>query len=472
MNTASSASPDPALADPVRHIAELVDSGRDLEAESELIGLAGSPGLGVSMRSNLARISLEIGKPYLALEMLEPALRAAPRAPQLHFLAGLAERELGQPRRAIEHFESARPSENPDAAYHLSIAREVEGDLQGALEAARLALANGPQDADYSNQMACVLTRLGRHEEALGFAEQAHRIEPQAPGFAFNLAQNLLLLGRHREGLPLFESRLAFLPGHVFPKTSAAAWTGGPLAGKSLLVWHEQGLGDSIQFCRFLPFLSNLGASVSLRVPAPLAGLLRRALPAVTVFPDTEPVPGTDLHVPLLSLPFFLNLEDPASVPSVWAPLPRNPMPPRRIGICHAGNPRHPEDAQRSIPHMVFSELLGESKTWISLQAGDPQNAKLPASVQAFPAGRGDFLDTEQILRTLDLVITVDTSVAHLSASMGIPTWILLPFSPDWRWGPSGSRTPWYPGATLFRQPSPGDWHSVLAQVAEHLARP
>lgn len=458
--------------DPVRHIADLVSGGLELEAESELISLAESRTLDAATRCQLARLSLQIEKPHLARGILEAALKSAPRSTDVRFLCGLAEKALGHLHESLEHFALAAPETNPDAAYYVSIVHEELGHLEKARQAIEWALAIAPEDADYLNQSACVLAHLGEHEQALAASDAALSMEPQSAGLALNHAHNLLLHGRYAEAWPLYEARLAFTPDHLPPRNGSAPWEGQSLEGKSLLVWHEQGLGDTIHFARFVLPLLNIASRVILRTPTTLQRLLASALPGITVVAEDAPLPSTDFHAPLLSLPGIAGFDGsvwPVPLLSITPSLPQSGLLPRRIGFVCGGNPLHPDDVRRSVPLAQFLPLLDARHEWVCLQKRKPLSRAWPDFVQYPTLHFANFYDTATAVRSLDLVISADTAVAHLSASCGIPTWVLLPHTPDWRWGLGRETTPWYPAARLFRQPSPGDWRAVIQAVQKAL---
>jgi Flp pilus assembly protein TadD len=447
----------------VREITSLIAAGKKLEAESSPLACSMRPPSDAATLCELAGLALELGKPHLARTLLGPAQKAAPHSPRVNFLLGVTERDLGNFELSASLLRRAEPAQNPNAAYYLSLVLESSDDIEGAHTAISQALAIHPGDADYLNQCACVATRLGRHAEARDMALRAHLAEPEDPGFAFNYAQVLLQHGNFFEGWSLFDARLAFTPPHLFPGNGSRPWQGEPLAGKSLLVSHEQELGDTIQFSRFLPALSKTGARVIFRCQTELVRLLGEHLPGIEVINEKADLPQTDFHLLLLSLPGRLGAN--AIPPSI---LPQNlPSHQRKTIACAwAGNPDHPEDAQRSIAFTTFAPLFSSSFQWISLQKGF--QGELPHHVESV-GNLNDFSETARILQTVDLVITVDTAVAHLAGSLGIPTWILLPFAADWRWGFESETSPWYPSVRLFRQESPGDWKTVITCLHKKL---
>lgn len=275
-------------------------------------------------------------------------------------------------------------------------------------------------------------------------------------------AVRLLAEGRFAEGFALY-SRWQETPAYAAVSArqpglglGAPRWTGQDVAGKRVLVVSEEGLGDQIMYARFVPLLTARGAEVTWLCPGGLARLFAEGLGVRAVAAEgTVELARPDFHVPSsgLAAPFFPPLAAPPQPPYL-APPPANVVPGLRIGVMSAGNPRHRNDANRSLPPELAQELLGLPGA-VSLAAGD--------------TGARDFYDTATVVAGLDLVVTVDTAVAHLAAAMGRPTWVLLPFvGLDWRWG-DGVRSPWYPQARLFRQPAAGDWRSVLDAVSAAL---
>lgn len=454
--------------DPVRVTVELLNTGRLLEAESFLIECAESPSEDASTHCQLARLALEIEKPHLARGLLDRALQSAPRSPEVRFLAGVSERALGHLSDALEHFQLAQPASHPDAAYYSSLIQESLEHFGDAELSIRLALELRPEDADYLNQAACIAARQGKFDEALELSGKAHSAEPDSAGLAFNHAQNLLLAGHAEEAWPLFEARLAFTPDHLFPRNGATEWEGQSLADKSLLVWHEQGIGDTLQFCRYLTLIAQLARKIVFRCQPELAELLAPLLCGVQVVPAGSTEPQTDFHTPLLSLAGRLgcNLRNP---PNALFAASENRRDIERIGFVTSGNPNHPDDASRSISLKEFSPLVELNFDWLYLQKHLRPGDSLPASVTHVGINLKNWCQTAEALQEVDLVISADTAVAHLAASLGKPTWILLPLCPDWRWGRSGERTPWYPSARLFRQPAPGNWRFVILKLKQIL---
>lgn len=260
----------------------------------------------------------------------------------------------------------------------------------------------------------------------------------------------MLAQGRYREGFMLYEARKAF-DGDPINGAGMPEWGGEDLAGRTLLVWREQGLGDEIQMARYLPLIR--GASEVILVCSPPLARLFSTL-EVRVFPLTEGavVPRADLHVRNLSLPSVFETTLQTIPPAPYLSAPSTPKT-GGVGFVWRGNPAHPNDARRSLPSPAVLEPLRAHAELVNLQ--EP---------------RGDFLDTAARIQALDLVITVDTAMAHLAGALGVPCWVMLPaYRTDWRWMTGRSDSPWYPSLRLYRQPSPGDWDSVVGAMAKDL---
>lgn len=269
-----------------------------------------------------------------------------------------------------------------------------------------------------------------------------------------NLCLALLGAGEYGQGLPLYDQRFTRTAGRVAkPQLSFPEWRGEPLGGRSILVWMEQGYGDQIMFARFVRSLADQAAAVSILAPPALVSLFRH-LPAEVIAADgAVTIPRHDCWIMPGSIPGRLGTTLPT--------LPNSPYLPgaaggEGVGIVWRGDPRHHNDANRSLSETLAGQLLA-----------------LPGAVSLLPEDTGatDFADTAARIRDLALVIAVDTSVVHLAGAMGKPVWVLLPaLHCDWRWMSGRTDSPWYPTARLFRQPTPGDWDAVLAEVRQALA--
>jgi hypothetical protein len=261
-------------------------------------------------------------------------------------------------------------------------------------------------------------------------------------------------------------------------------WLGGDdIAGKTILLHSEQGFGDSIQFCRYLPLVAARGAHVVLEVEQPLCGLMRSLAGSAEIIAKGDPLPDVDIRCPLPSLPLAFKTQlatVPAEVPYLsvsqdvmasWRASLGNERS-LRIGLCWAGNPKHVRDRDRSMELRLLLPLLDVGATFVSLQrelrAGE---AELLAQngILDFGARLRDFTDTAALVSQLDLVVSADTSVAHLAGALGMPVWIMLTYAPDWRWLLDRDDNPWYPSARLFRQSEGREWTGVITRLREAL---
>jgi len=335
-----------------------------------------------------------------------------------------------------------------------------------------------------------VLQDCSRWSDAVASYNRAIAINPQYADAQFNRALTLLYLGDFANGWPAFEWRwenaqrlgIAARRNYCQPR-----WQGREsLAGKRLLVYHEQGLGDTIQFCRYVTPAAAQGASVILEVPASLVNLLRTLEGVSHVVAMGSTLPPFDYHCPVLSLPLAFNttpdtipappkyLSSDADKVARWRALLGERTRPR-IGLVWSGNPNNHMDERRSIAFAALETQLPAELQYFCLQKDirPADETRLAASPLIFShaAELQDFTDTAALCECMDIVLTVDTSVAHLSAAMGLRTWVLLAFTPDWRWTHGRAESPWYPSARLYQQKSAGDWTEVLARVAADLRR-
>ena len=394
---------------------------------------------------------------------------------------GLVLLKAGRAAEAIPLLRTAAARQPGNAAFPtlLGHAHALLRALAPAAEAYRQALAIDGCVAATWYALGLVERDRGRYTEARASQERVLALDPQHVEAHFELAQLLLLAGDYGRGFAEYEWRLRrpAAPDRDLPQP---LWRGEPLAGRRLLVYGEQGMGDVLQMVRFLPALAGRGAHITLSCHAPLVPLLS-TLPDVerTVAHFAEPG-DCDLRIPLLSLPHRLGVtlaDLPPSVP--YIPAPSRPVAAalthagdRKVGLAWAGSPLHRNDRSRSIP---FDALLPLARLpgirLFSLQTGDAAAdvAHGGGRVSDLGAGFADFADTAAAVAALDLVITVDTAVAHLAGALGKPVWLLLPFIPDWRWMTGRDDSPWYPTARLFRQTAPGGWAEVTECVAAAL---
>ncbi|MFC3077600.1 tetratricopeptide repeat protein [Phenylobacterium terrae] len=383
------------------------------------------------------------------------------------------------------------PADETWAGFEAAVRLQVAGRLDEAEAAWRSLLARAPEIAEAHTNLGGVLKSLGRVAEAAEAHRQAVRLNPRFAQAWFNLgvveawrrrwaeaeaafrrtlaiepqhsyarlqlAYVLLLTGRFQAGWAAYEARRE-IPGRV-DRLDLPEWRGEPLAGKSLAVWPEQGFGDQIQFARYAPRLKAMGARVRLICQRPLLRLFQTLGVEAQAREATTSFERPDYWIPIGSLPGRLG-EDFASIdgaPYLLVPDQARAAwvgraPGGGVGVVWRGNPDHPNDRARSLPSPeVLAPLREAGMALIDLQ--DP---------------RGDFADTAAILEGLDLVITVDTSMAHLAGALGKPCWVMLAYEgQDWRWFEGRDDSPWYRSVRLFRQPAAGDWASVVAAMAQ-----
>ena len=370
-----------------------------------------------------------------------------------------------------------------DALVNLGNILAARGRFDEAIAQYRKAIELAPMKAGGYTNLGVLYQSMNKIEEANALYTAALTVEPDHANSHWNLATALLVTGDFERGWAEFEWRPLDRPlmNRTFLKPRL---TDHDIIGKTVYVHDEQGLGDTIQFVRFLPLLKSCGASVVLECHQGLGGILRGVVGVDGVVERAAPVEPTmayDYHIPLLSLPCYLGTGDntlPSRLPyiaadagsfSFWKTLivPDDRL---NVGIVWAGSPHHKNDVDRSCTLDDFS-LLGELDhvRLFSLQKGDAANqlSNAPMGTTVVDLGKrfADFSDTASALACLDLVITVDTSVAHLAGAMNKPVWTLLPHVPDWRWMFDREDTPWYPSMRLFRQSSPGDWRGVMEKV-------
>lgn len=483
-----------------------------------------------SNRGNLLR---DLNRQADAIASYEAALQAQPGYARAWHGIGLAQGSLGQWPLAVSAFDAALALQPDFADAYLdrgNALREV-GRLDAALASYEQALQYQPENAGAWSNRGVVLKRLGRLEEAahsyekslalnpkfldamvnyatllkeqlrLSASEDMNQrvlaVDPGNSGAHLNLSICLLLRGAFREGFAEYEWRWKNAQMADGARNFAQPqWAGEDIRGKTILLHAEQGLGDTLQFCRYAPWVTARGARVVLEVQPALLELLR-CLPGVdTLLPRGAPLPAFDVHCPLLSLPRVMGT-DLHTIPVLsaprWAYVQADATKlaqwqarlggaaagarPLRVGLVWSGRPEHKNDHNRSIPLAQFCgaipEWLGNGRK-IELHAlqkefrdADLAWARAHGRVQLWSERLESFADTAALVECMDLVVAVDTSVAHLAAAMGKPVWLLLPFSPDWRWLLSDATSSrWYPSMRLWRQPAYGDWAMVLQDLA------
>ena len=426
------------------------------------------------------------GRNAEAERLCRQVLQLAPDQPDALHLLGLTLVQAGNARLAIPLVERALAA-RPDAAQFqrtLGMALYQCGEFAAAI--ARLESALGAMPGDFSTHLhlGFALHSSGRIEEAGETLERALALNRDLPEAHFYVAISLLCRGEFERGWREYEarpSRVDYERQGLFKRFRE--WRGENPAGATVLLYSEQGYGDTIQFARYVPLLAARGARPVLRALPELVHLMSTLPGVAQVSIAGEPPPAADYVCLLGSLPglFGTRLDTiPATVPYLQAPQGylefwRERLGARsgfRVGLVWAGNPSHSNDANRSLP-LAALEPLAEvpgvtlyslQKGAATSQAGDSGLALTPLGDELF-----DFADTAGALAQMDLVVTVDTSVAHLAGATGVPVWLLLPTGPDWRWLAGREDSPWYPTMRIFRQHAPGDWTAVVARVAAAL---
>lgn len=446
--------------------------------------LALDPGL-ADAANNAGVLLRRQGAEAAALRLYRQALAAMPGHPDAGWNLGRLLLEQGEVEEAFLHLRRAAAARPGWERWHgLGRACQARGDLAGAEAAYRQAVAAKPDAVETLNNLGTTLQAVGQPDAALALLDRALALAPGHADLHYNRALLLLLMSRWAEGWREHEWRWR-APGFLSPRRhfDTPSWDGAPLDGTLVLHW-EQGLGDTIQFLRYVPAARRRVRRLVLEVQPPLLPLLRGLPGADLVLPNGAALPPHAAHAPLLSLPHLLAEAEPIpSKPYLAAEPERMARWARRlqgegplVGLVWAGNPRHSNDRNRSVPLDRLAPLLErDGLRWLSLQVG-PRAADIAAAklggrvIDAAPA-LTDFAETAAALMQLDLLIAVDTAVAHLAGALGRPCWLLLPFAPDWRWGQRGEGCAWYESLRLWRQPNPGDWSSAIAGIGASLGR-
>ncbi len=439
--------------------------------------------------NSLGSVLLARDRPDAALRCFRRALVLNPDSAEAHTNLGNALMRLDDAAGAEASYRQALGRRPGYAVAHNNLggALRRQGRLADALAAYDRALACDPAYAAALSNRGRVLAELGRPEDALADYERALAVDPGHAEAHANRATALLLLGRFAEGWEEYEWRWR-TRGFTTPRRPFAEplWDGAELVGRTILVHAEQGLGSAIQFVRYVPLVARRGGCVVLECQEPLQRLFASVDGVSRLVAKGEALPGFDVHVPMMSLPrlFATRLETiPATVPYLGADAGLvarwrerlSPLPTPRVGLVWAGNPRHDNDRNRSMPQAALAPLTASgAASFVSLQAGPGSAAAArlpPGPILDLAPQIGDFADTAAVVASLDLVISVDTAVAHLAGALARPVWLLLPFVPEWRWLLDRDDSPWYPTMRLFRQTAPGDWTGVVGSVGEALAR-
>jgi tetratricopeptide (TPR) repeat protein len=503
-----------------------LEAGRHLDAQLCCQqALAADPNHADAMHL-MGLLSLKASQANLGLEWLTRAIRLEPK-PQYLAALGNALYGLGRLDDALKAFDVADRLQ-PNSAPTLQMRAVIlfgQGRFEDALAAIARAHALDPKNAEICNNAGVFLRRLSRESEALPWFDRALAIRPDFLEVMDNKAFALCHLRRFDEAFAAYDQMMVIDPDHAGAKYNAgmlhlltgnfeAGWAGREarhgvpglgikqlnfpqaiwrgeesVAGQTILVHTDEGLGDSIQYARYVPLLAARGAKVIMVVGDPLVPLLSELDGVAQCLPlSATSLPPFDMYIPMCSLPFAfrttLATVPAATVPYLPAPTPERAavwearLPPphdkMRVGLVWSGNPKHKNDHNRSLPLRTLLPLLDCAATFVSLQKDvRPDDKALLGSrreIVDLTDQLTDFRETAALVACLDLVISVDTSMAHLAGAMTKPTWIVLPHAPDFRWMLDRDDSPWYPTARLFRQPKPGDYETVISRMKTELA--
>lgn len=471
-------------------------------------------------------VLMELGNPSAALESYGRYLTFNPGNPQAHCNLGNALLQLQRWESAVASYERALVIRPDLAEAHLNRGAALFqlGRLPEALGSFDQAIAISPRHAEAHMNRGNVLRRLDRHEDALASYATAIGINPRYAAAYLNRGIAFNDLNRGDDALASFDAAIAIEPGFAeahfnkslcllgrgelatgwveyewrwldrfssnfrerrdFPQPR---WSGQePLVGRTILLYHEQGMGDTIQFCRYAPLVADRGGRVILEVPEPLTGIMASLDGDVEVVTRGSPLPDFDFQSPLMSLPLAFGtvlqtipaparyLRADAGKVSAWqARLAARGSP--RVGLIWNGSDVMHRDRERSFPLAEWIPYLPADIQYFSLQKNVREADRVSLAANPFiwdsAPYLGDFSDTAALCECMDLVISVCTGVGHLSAALGRETWILLDSGADWRWLKERPDSPWYPTVRLFRQPARGDWRSVFEQVRSDLLR-
>jgi tetratricopeptide (TPR) repeat protein len=420
-----------------------------------------------------------------AREYYEKALELQPDSTATLMNLGVVFREQKKYKEAAAYYRKVLEVRDDSAEAHCGLADILLNSdvIDEALVHYQRAVALRPDYSEaYSNQ-GCALGRKNDLDGAQHSFERAVELDPGHVNAHCNLAMLLLSRGNYAEGWKHNEWRYWHKDGSTW-KFSEPLWTGEPLEGKRILLHGEQGLGDDLQFLRYLPLVARAGGKVLLAVPVTLRRLVEQMPEISELYVTGDKLPGCDLQSPLMSLPIGFHTTPetiPAEVPYLTVPEEARraaealcwPEKGLRVGLVWAGNPHHANDRNRSMKVSDLEPLWkvdGVHLFSLQMGTGAQQVDGTAGPLIDLTPGVADMADTAARIEQLDLVIAVDTSVAHLAGALGKPVWLLVAFTPDWRWFYERTDSPWYPSMRLFRQSTPGDWKTVMENVCAALA--
>lgn len=470
--------------------------GRLAEAEARYRQVLALAPHALEANNNLGLVLGRLGRNVEALDFFRRAVELSPDSPIFHNNLGIALTDLDRHAEAEASFRAATilDPHHVEARHNLGKSLHALDRLEEAGQALQEALRRRQDDPQILNDMGVLLHRLGRVADAEMVYRAGLALAPEHPGLNYNLGSVLLKTGQYREGWAQFHWRWKTDDRPDSRVFTQPEWDGGPLPGGRLLIIAEQGLGDTLQFCRLAPLAAARlapDATLTFEVQRPLISLLRDQWPGIAVVGQGDRLPDFDAYLPLLSLGGVLEQDhqtidgapylrpDPDRV-AAWAQRVA-PLEGLRVGLVWSGGrrPGQPDvdavNKRRSI-HLAQMAPLAPvpGVAFVSLQKDEPGlEARDPPPgmvIHDFTSDLTDFTETAALVANLDLVISVDTAVAHLAGAIGTPVWLLNRFDTCWRWELEREDTPWYDQLRQFRQPTAGDWDSVIEAVATALA--
>ncbi|NWF97982.1 MAG: tetratricopeptide repeat protein [Nitrospirae bacterium] len=438
--------------------------------------------------NNLGNAFKEKGLLEEAIKFYEKALNFNQNAVNTAIDLGNLIRKKGKLDEAICFFQNLidKNPQNPVVYINMAVIFQEKGLLDEAFKYYNKALEINPNVAEGYNNLALAFIEKGLYEEALSNLEKSLQLKPSLASAHFNLAMLLLLKNNFSKGWEEYEWRWKTSDFKSIKfNYSQPLWDGSDKNGRIILLHAEQGLGDTIHFMRYIKLVIEKNMEVIFRCPKELISLAKYSFPEVKIIPFEESLPDFEVHCPLMSLPLILKTtidSIPAQIPYIsvdsslinfWTEKIKDNSN-LKIGIAWSGNPKYKRDKQRSCSLKNFLEILKiKPISFYSLQkgSGSEQVKELPEEINLidFTEEIKDFSDTAAIIQNLDLIISVDTAVAHLAGAMGKPVWTMLPFVPDWRWMLDREDSPWYPTMRLFRQQSIDNWNSVIIRIKKEL---
>lgn len=439
------------------------------------------------IHNNLARTLRKLKRYAEAEDCYRRVIKLNPRFVEGYNSLGLILKDSGRLDEAAAClYESIKLQPDDLVAYHyLAVVLAMDYQFEKALGYLQRALKIDPAAAETYRILGRVLKMMQRLDEAEFAYRRAIELSPagQAEKVNFGLGTLYLIRGQYEKAWPYFEMRL----GDFKHKPKVNYWQGESLSNKKILLFFEQGFGDTMQFVRYIPLVTRQTAQTMVKVQKPLVRLIGNSFNCKVLTGGREALDNIDYVCSLLSLPYIFNTTEETIPRDVYlrsgnaaarkwcqvleqAGVSNGRL---RVGVVWSGNPKHKNDCNRSIPFEFFSQMFDQiDVSWVSLQVGqrtaDLTNTVYP--VADFAGQFEDFLDTAGMIANLDIVVTVDSAVAHLAAAMGKKTWILIPYIVDWRWQLDREDCPWYPSVRLFRQQISGDWTEVINRVKAALA--